>query len=579
MTHAAMYVRVSSQQQKEDATIESQIATLTQFANHKGFQIPPNWIFRDDGVSGATLNRPALEKLRDFVAEGVFSTVFILSPDRLARSYPHQAILLEEFNKQGVEVVFQNAPSQDTPQDKLLLQIQGMFAEYERAQIMERSRRGKKHRAKNGFVSVLSKAPYGYRYISKSIASDAYFEIVDKEALIVKKIFDLYTKERLSVGQIKNYLYAHNIPSPSGNSKWDTTSIANILNKSTYRGLAYFGMNEKCQPNPERVPSRKTRMANTLRKECSSSRLKPKSEWIGISVPAIIENDVYEIAQELLERNRALSKRNTKVGSLLQGLLICKECGYAISLKRSGHTSKKYFYYYCKNREKKCGNRGIRTEEFDNTIWQSITSLLEDPDLMRKEVLRRVAELKNEPKQLKINQIDAKFVKLSKEADRLLEAYQEECFDLDILKEKISNINREKNILNRQKKDLNGNMSSKELLNLEESINYFSKHLQKNKGNLSIDDKRKILRMLVRDIEIGKDEIIVNHIIPISEVPSFYKIALLCGDRVRVKKSKRRFGKVNRSNPYLRQKEQATLRQSKLFQAHTGAANESFKLT
>ncbi len=532
MKQAAMYVRVSSQNQKEDATIDSQIATLKQFANHKGYEIPSVWIFKDDGVSGATLNRPALETLRDCISDALLDTLFILSPDRLARSYPHQAILMEEFNKHGMNVVFQNSPSQDTPQDKLLLQIQGMFAEYERAQIMERSRRGKKHKAKNGCVSVLGIAPYGYRNISSSVASDAYFEIVDREAAVVRMIFDLYTKERLSIIKIRDYLHFHKILSPKGNVKWDTTSISNILRKSTYRGLAYYGMREKCQPDPKRLPSRKLRSKNIF-KSRSSTRLRPKNEWIGIAVPAIIENEVYEIAQELLEKNKKLSKRNTKVGSLLQGLIICKECGYAFGRTSSGKKSEGYTYYRCRKGDNKCRNRGISVEAIDNTIWQSITSLLQDPELIRKEVLRRAAELKNEPRQMKIKQLNDKFVKLKREADRLLDAYQGECIDLKVFKNKVDAINCEKNRVKRQMNDLDASMSSKQLLDLEESIKYFSHRLQENKDGLSVEEKRKILRMLIRDIEIGKDEIIVNHIIPMGDLPPFDQIAHLCRDRVR----------------------------------------------
>ena len=129
---------------------------MFRFARNKGFEISPDWIFEDNGVSGSTLARPALDKLRDYAAEGLFDHVFILSPDRLSRKYAYQAILIDEFKSNNVTLVFQNSPNPQTAADNLLLQMQGMFAEYERAQIAERSRRGKKHKAKHGHVSVLS---------------------------------------------------------------------------------------------------------------------------------------------------------------------------------------------------------------------------------------------------------------------------------------------------------------------------------------------------------------------------------------------------------------------------------------
>ena len=159
MKTAAIYARVSSDQQKEDKTIASQTAALVAFACGQGYGVPAEWIFEDEGFSGATLVRPGLERVRDLVAEGQIQAVLVLSPDRLSRKYAYQVLLTEEWLRQGVETVFVNAPQSHSPEDQLLLQFQGMIAEYERAQILERSRRGKRHRAKQGEASVLSAAP------------------------------------------------------------------------------------------------------------------------------------------------------------------------------------------------------------------------------------------------------------------------------------------------------------------------------------------------------------------------------------------------------------------------------------
>jgi site-specific DNA recombinase len=156
MKTAAIYARVSSDQQKEDKTIASQTAALVAFASSHGYGVPDDWIFEDEGFSGATLVRPGLERVRDLVAEGQVQAVLVLSPDRLSRKYAYQVLLTEEWLRQGVETVFVNAPQSHSPEDQLLLQFQGMIAEYERAQILERSRRGKRHRAKQGEASVLS---------------------------------------------------------------------------------------------------------------------------------------------------------------------------------------------------------------------------------------------------------------------------------------------------------------------------------------------------------------------------------------------------------------------------------------
>src|SRR2546429_1195011 len=201
-TPAAIYARVSSDRQKENHTIASQTATLIQHAETQGYAVPSEWVFQDEGYSGASLVRPGLEALRDLVAQGHIEAVLVYSPDRLSRKYAYQILLAEEFNRQGVELVFLKAPCGATPEDQLVVQFQGMIAEYERAQIIERSRRGKRHRARLGEVSVLSGAPFGYRFVRKTDHSAAYYEINDEQARVVRRIFELYSVEGLSVGAI-----------------------------------------------------------------------------------------------------------------------------------------------------------------------------------------------------------------------------------------------------------------------------------------------------------------------------------------------------------------------------------------
>src|SRR6266513_5676861 len=165
---AAIYARVSTDRQKDQETIASQTTALLEHAQANQYAVPPEWIFEDDGYSGSVLVRPGLERLRDLIAEGAIETVLVYGPDRLSRNYAYQVLLLEEFDRHGAAVVFLKAPVADTPEQKLLVQFQGMIAEYERAQIAERCRRGKRHRANAVLVNVLSRAPYGYRYVKKT---------------------------------------------------------------------------------------------------------------------------------------------------------------------------------------------------------------------------------------------------------------------------------------------------------------------------------------------------------------------------------------------------------------------------
>ena len=208
MRMAAIYARVSSEQQREENTIASQTAALIEFAKNHDLEVPEEWVFEDEGYSGATLERPGLERVRDLAAEGHIEVVLAYAPDRLSRKYAYQILLIEELARHGVETLFVKAPQGDSAEDQLLVQFQGMIAEYERAQILERSRRGKRHRAHTGEISVLSGAPYGYRYIRKTDEAPAAYSVHEAEAHVVQSIYEMYTVQGFSIGGITRRLNA-----------------------------------------------------------------------------------------------------------------------------------------------------------------------------------------------------------------------------------------------------------------------------------------------------------------------------------------------------------------------------------
>src|SRR5271154_5974520 len=199
VTAAAIYARVSSARQAKGQTIGSQLSALRDHAAPSRLEVPEEWVFADDGHSGATLVRPALEALRDLAAQGCLDVVLVYSPDRLARKFAYQALLIEELTRCGVRVEFVKGPRGDSPEDQLLVQFQGMFAEYEKAQLMERYRRGKAWRGKTGSVNVLGGAPFGYRYVRKTPESGARYEVIAHEAALVTEMFRRYAGEGAAI--------------------------------------------------------------------------------------------------------------------------------------------------------------------------------------------------------------------------------------------------------------------------------------------------------------------------------------------------------------------------------------------
>ena len=186
----AIYARVSSDRQTKDCTILSQLDALRERLAADGQALEEELCFVDDGYSGSTLVRPALERLRDLAYVGGLDRLYVHSPDRLSRRYAHQVLLTEELKRHGVEIIFLNHPPASGPEGELLLQMQGIIAEYERAQILERSRRGKRHAARRGCVHALGAAPYGYRYLPKHQGGgQAQYQVLAEEARIVKRVF------------------------------------------------------------------------------------------------------------------------------------------------------------------------------------------------------------------------------------------------------------------------------------------------------------------------------------------------------------------------------------------------------
>ena len=257
-----IYARVSSEQQVEAHTIESQVRALLEQAKEDEVMVADELRFIDDGYSGTTLVRPALEQLRDTAAMGGIERLYIHNPDRLARKYAYQVLLLDELQRTGVEVIFLNRAIGQTPEDHLLLQVQGMIAEYEHAKIVERSRRGKRHGAQNGNVAVLSGAPYGYRYITKAEGGgEARYEIIPEQARVVRQIFQWVGIERVTIGDVRRRLEAAGEVTKRGKTNWDRSVLWGMLQNPAYKGQAAFGKREQLREKAEEF------IANELNEE------------------------------------------------------------------------------------------------------------------------------------------------------------------------------------------------------------------------------------------------------------------------------------------------------------------------
>ena len=515
---AALYARVSSQHQEERGTIASQVAALQEYAAEQDYLVPEEWIFQDEGYSGALLVRPGLERLRDLAAQGELDVVLAHAPDRLARKYAYQVLLVEEFARSGVEVVFVKSPRGDSPEDELLVQFQGMIAEYERAQIAERTRRGKIHRARAGDVSVLGGAPYGYRYVRKTDTTAAYYEIIESEARVVREVFRLYTREGYTIGALARHLSEEGVPTRTGKSRWDRSVIWAMLRNPAYMGRAAFGKTRVAH-RPKKL-TRPIRQHGGIASPHPAVEDRPQEDWIEIPVPVIVDETTFALAAEQLERNKQFARRNTQEATLLQGLLVCRECGYSY-YRCSTRTSKRRIYYYrCLGSDdyrweggRVCSNRPVRQDHIDGLVWEAVLELLADPELVRQELDRRMEERrKSSTTRKQEERLQREVARHQKAVARLIEAYQEELISIEELRARIPELRRRENAAAAQLQALEAQLTDQETyLKLAESLEIFLTRLHKRAQTLTVEERQKVLRLVVKEVQIDGDRIVIKH--------------------------------------------------------------------
>ena len=522
MQTAAIYARVSSDQQKEEKTIASQTAALMEFARSEGYGVPDEWVVQDEGYSGANLARPGLERVRDLAAEGEIQTVLALAPDRLSRKYAYQVLLIEELARHGVEVVFVNAPQTGRPEDQLLLQFQGMIAEYERAQILERSRRGKRHRAKQGEISVLSAAPYGYRYRRKSEEHPAGYEVIAAEAQVVHEVFDWYTVAGLSIGAITLRLNERGVPTKKGGARWERSTIWAMLRNPAYRGLACFGKTQ--QAARQRAGNRIVRQrGGSPSARNSATRELPRDQWIQIPVPALVSGETFALAEQRLVSNKKHAARRTIEPSILQGLVHCRHCGYALYRTSTRSSARKIAYYRCLGSDAwryegvaKCDLRPIRLDRLEHTVWSEILHLLENPSLIEAELTRRLEAARQSSASTRQHEsLSRELRQVQKGMDRLLTGYQEDLLSLEELRRRMPVVRQREQSLQGELHSLRARLADESAyLRLAENLSSFLGRLRANAQTLDVRERQRITRLLVKEVVVAANGLTIRHSIP-----------------------------------------------------------------
>jgi site-specific DNA recombinase len=530
---SALYARVSSDAQVQDNTVASQLAALQERAAADAAVISPRHTYVDEGVSGATLARPALERLRDTVAAGEVERLYVHAPDRLARRYAYQVLLVEEFCRAGVEIVFLNRAIGGSAEDDLLLQVQGVIAEYERARILERCRRGRRHAALSGAVSAIAHAPYGYRYIGRHAAGGAArLEIVEDEARAVRQIFSWIGIERISLRAACRRLDAQGCPTRTGLADWDATTLCGMLRNPTYQGTAMYGRTRAISSTPVRLRPIRGQPSSVRRTSAASPV--PPEEWIAIPVPAIVDPGLFAAAQVQLDENRRRKREGRRrPGWLLQGLVVCRQCGYAFYGKMArglvgGQQPADYGYYRCTGTDAHrfggqapCHNRSVRSDKLEQAVWRQVEEVLADPHRIAAEHERRAAAARDGHGRGDVDGLERQMARLRRGMDRLIDSYAEEVIDADQFRPRLTGLKQRLERL-RTERDavLSAHEAERSLQLVIGRLQAFADRIRAGLDNLDWAGRREIIRALVRRIEIDRDQIEVVFRIPGGSNPS-----------------------------------------------------------
>ncbi len=509
---SALYARVSTPNQEEEATIDSQVAAIEQYIKKKGYDLPVDSYFLDEAVSGARLERPSLDRLRHLAADGAFSVVVCYSPDRLSRNYPHQWVIMDELQRHGVRVEFVNQPDMgDNPQAQLLLGVQGLFAEYERAMIKERLRLGCLYKIRIGKL-MHNAPPYGYRYIPVDQAGGSCWVINEREAEAVRLIYIWYTgEEKLTVWQITERLnesYRHALRRAK---KWQYSIVLKILKRTAYIGYTHFNK-ERVRPEIIGTP----RITGRGKRRTMQTEIRPKEGWIEVEVPALIDKIVWNRAQELLKMNQKFAPRNNKRHFyLLRSLLVCATCGYTLQ----GRSQKGNIYYYCTNGGKKrypdtprhtCSIAGPLIEPL---VWDAVAEILRDPQQIV--VAWETGGAKPDVAPDELNRLQSRQRKLERQWARLLDAFQDGLFDKIELSKRKQRLEQEQNTIAERIEQIqrqeNQQLTKAQII---DEFSAFCVSAQKALEEPTPKIKQEVLRLLVEKIVVEEDTITIKHIIP-----------------------------------------------------------------
>jgi site-specific DNA recombinase len=498
LLRVALYARVSGEEQKQGHNIDSQIAELQEHASRNEWPVID--IYKDEAWSGAALARPALDRLRDDAGKKLFDGVLINDVDRLARDVTHLGVIKRDLERSGVRVIFRKIPSENSPMHNLLVNILGSFAEFEREMIMDRTRRGRRHKVETRQQFIGCIPPYGYAYSpSEKPQTDGSLAVNPAEAAVVREMFNWVDRLGLSAKGVALRLDREGIPPRKSGSSWQTSTILRILHGTIYMGTWYYYKHRLDFPKTL-VPGGEARARK------SSAHLRPRTDWVPVTLPdslKIISIEQWTCVQRQIDRNRSYSPRNSNHEYLLSGLVRCGGC----QSRYVGNPSHGRFEYRCYRRCKRVPLVGEDT--LNGAVWTALETALNDPATLTKaiEEIKRPAEA---PKQ-ETDQIEVAIQKLHMEETRILEAYRLSILTSDQLARELESIANRRKLLEKQAQQ----SKQPRLIITRDSVEESCRKIRERLPRLTFETKRSILRLLLRKVVYEGDQVRISGVIPL----------------------------------------------------------------
>jgi site-specific DNA recombinase len=512
----AVYARVPATRQAQAQTIEQQLDRLREAVAGRGWELTEQHVYRDDGYSGASLGRPGLDRLRDHAALADLDLVLVTAPDRLARNYVHQVLLIDELARRGCRVEFLDRPMSSDPHDQLLLQIRGAVAEYERTLIAERMRRGRQAKLRAGTLLPWTRPPFGYRLDPERPRQASAVRTEPSEAVLVAQLFDWYLESGATVYRLARRLTDLGVPTPMGKLRWNVASVRGILRSPAYAGRALSNRTQV-------VPARNRKSAMLPVGPGQSHAPRPEEDWIAVPVPPVVSEEVFAQVQAKLDTNQQTALRNTRHEYLLRALVSCGKCGLSCVVRQ---TPASYRYYLCRGRTdglraahgQRCTARYIPAGQLDELVWADLCALLTDPA----QLTRALARAKGGawlPQELHARQATIRQAvnQLERQQQRLLDAYLAEVIDLAELERKREDLDRRHAALTAQQRQLDAAAGQQlELRAVANGIEAFCQTIRTGLGTATFTQRRQLAELLIDRVIVTDDQAEIRYVLPTS---------------------------------------------------------------